>query len=203
MKKSQIFTAIFFVIITIVVFLFFFNAKYDAYKISPTMCRNLFGTTPQSFVDDGGKETIIENSYTYAKVTRKGNLLLVLSNEERDAWKNTEVVLQILRRQWDAKKDIGVEYQEYMDLTETFLINPSLRSGLELSEDYTRVTAYPDDDTSYYSLFMRMGILMQLFEGVPCDDIYVEYIEYSKNNQIQKRLVWPDDEYIIWPEESD
>jgi hypothetical protein len=185
--------------------LLIFNSCYNVYELSPKVCKVMLGTTvtPGSFVANRGEGTTIANAYTYAKVNRKGNLILVLSNSERDAWKNSEVVLQILSILWETKKDIGVEVIDTTDDVYELIIRPGLGCGLELSEDYTKVISEPNDDSFYYQWFILMGINMQFFEGVPSDEIYVEYIEYNSNGEVCKRLAWPDDEKMIWPDNGD
>lgn len=200
-KKVRIAIIICCIVFLIVASLLIFNSRYTVYELSPVLCRTMLGSavTPESFVKDEGEGTVIEGGYTYAKVTRDGNLLLVLSNAERDAWKNAEVVLQILSRLWIDKKDIGVEITDFEEYIEVLLIEPGIQSGLELSEDYSCVIATSNDDTLYYPWFMLMGVEMQFFEGIPSDEIYVEYIEYNSDGKVCKRLTWPNDENIIWP----
>ncbi len=48
-----------------------------------------------------------------------------------------------------------------------------------------------------------MGFQMQFFDGVPSDEISVEYIQYDNSGTIVKRLTWPQDDAIIWPEKAE
>ena len=202
MKKSRkIVIAICFISVLIASLFITFNCCYSVYELSPTMCKMMLesSVTPESFVASQGEGTVIENRYIYAKVNREGNLLLVLNNSQRDEWKNSQVMLQILSRLWEDKKDIGVDIIDSTDISYELIIRPGVTCGLELSEDYTKVIAEPEDDSFYYQWFILMGIEMQFFEGIPSDEIYVEYIEYNSDGQVCKHLVWPGDEHIIWP----
>ena len=129
--------------------------------------------------------------------------MLILSDSERDAWKNEMVILQILSRKWQDKKDIGVDIIEQEEAIQTLIIEPGLSCGLELSEDYKTVIAEPDDDSFYYQWFVIMGIEMQFFDGVPSDEISVEYIKYGADGTIVRHLSWPKDDAIMWPGETD
>jgi hypothetical protein len=55
------------------------------------------------------------------------------------------------------------------------------------------VTGEPDDDTLYFPWFIHMGVFMQLLEGVPADEIRVEYLEYDEYGKVIDRVIWPDD----------
>jgi hypothetical protein len=180
-------------------------AQYNVYELTPTICNFMLGSdvTPQSFVANQGQGTTIEFEYTYAKVNADGNLMLILSDSERDAWKNEMVMLQILSRKWRDKKDIGVDIIEQEESIQTLIIEPGLSCGLELSEDYKTVIAEPDDDSFYYQWFVIMGVEMQFFDGVPSDEISVEYIKYGADGTIVRHLSWPKDDAIMWPGETD
>ena len=203
-KSSKIVICVCFIGILIMGLFLFFNSFYNTYELSPQICEVMLGTTvtPESFVDSGGEGTVIVDGYTYAKVNQKGNLILVLSDFERDAWKDSLVVLQILSRLWENKKDIGVRILDQTDAIDVLIIRPGLASGLELSDDYTKVIADSNDDSFYYQWYILMGIYMQFFEGIPSEDIYVEYIEYNANGEVCRHLIWPNDEQIMWPDEG-
>ncbi len=179
--------------------------QYNVYELTPIICECMLGSdvTPKSFVANQGEGTTIEFEYTYAKVNADGNLVLILTNEQRNAWKNKLVLLQILSRKWQDKKDIGVDIIEQEDVIQTLIIEPGLSCGLELSEDYKTVIAEPGDDSFYYQWFVTMGILMQFFDGVPSDEICVEYIRYGADGTIVRHLSWPEDDAIIWPGNAD
>ena len=176
---------------------------YNVYVLSPDVCGVVLSSeiTPQIFVETSGADTALYGNYTYARVTQKGELLLVLSNEERDQWKQSDFGLRILATLWEGKRDIGVTP---FDLENDFLGDPmselekilykgALESGLEISDDYRQVIAEPGDDTVFFPWFIHMGVMMQLTNGVPSDQIRVEYIEYGENGEVTERVVWPDD----------
>ena len=203
MKKTKILIALTIVLVLLILSFVLLLANYNVYELSPIMCEVMLGSdvTPKSFVSSQGEGTMIENAYTYAKVNGEGNLVLILTNNERNEWKNQEVVLQILSRKWQDKKDIGVDIIEQEALVQVAIIEQGLSCGLEISEDYKTVIAEPSDDAFYYQWFVLMGIQMQFFEGVPSDEISVEYIQYADNGSIAKKLIWPKDDAIIWPNE--
>ena len=176
---------------------------YNVYRLSPDVCGVVISgeITPQSFVETEGADTELYNGYTYATVDKDGYLILVLSNDQRDQWKQSDFGLRILATLWEGKRDIGVTP---FDLENDFLGDPlselekilyegALESGLELSDDYRTVIGETGDNTFYFPWFMHMGVFMQLLEGVPSDEIRVEYIEYGANGDVVERVVWPDD----------
>ena len=198
-QKIKLFINITILLITIIVIVVLFNVQYDVYKLSPNVCSVVLDTFPEEFVNKQGEGTNLENGYTYAKTDMRGNLILVLTNEQTNDWKNGDFGLQILSKLWEGKKDIGVEIKERdYDTTEPLLrlwnyyYKMALTSGLELSDDYTQVIANSGDDVFYFPWFVHMGVAMQVFEGVPSEEIHVEYIEYDEKGQIVKHAAWPD-----------
>lgn len=179
---------------------------YNVYRLSPDVFGTLFSgdITPQDFVKTKGADTALYNNYTYAKVNRRGDLVLVLTNEERDAWKNSDLLLRALATLWQGEKDIGVEPIDWendwsddpddlMDQFSKLYCEAVIACGLELSYDYKTVTGEPGDDTLYFPWFIHMGVFMQLLEGVPADEIRVEYVEYDGQGNEIARVIWPDD----------
>ena len=187
-------------IIAIIVLIILFHVRYDVYRLSPNVCTVVLDTSPKEFMNDQGEGTILDGGYTYAKIDTKGNLVLILTNEESDAWKNSDFGIQILAKLWEGERDIGIQIKERdYDTTDPLLqwqnhqYDAAITSGLEVSDDYTKVIADSNDDTFYYPWFIGISVRMQVFEGVSSEEIRVEYIEYDANGQIVKRIVWPDD----------
>ena len=141
-------------------------AQYNVYELTPTICNFMLGSdvTPQSFVANQGQGTTIEFEYTYAKVNADGNLMLILSDSERDAWKNEMVILQILSRKWRDKKDIGVD-----------IIEQEESRCLELSEALPRATVICGDGTDRDTL---------LEEGLQSSDACVVLTGIDEENII-------------------
>ena len=179
---------------------------YNVYRLSPDVFGTLFSgdITPQDFVETEGEETWLYQNYVYAKVDKDGYLILVLTNEQRDGWKNSDFTLRVLATIWEGHKDIGVapidwenEWGEDPDdpiknLQRTVL-EEAVACGLKMSDDYRQIVGEPGDDTFCYPWFIHMGVFMQLLEGVPSDEIYVEYIEYDEYGREIDRVIWPDD----------
>lgn len=193
MKKSKkkIYILGLFVLI-IVVCLIVFHSNYNVYKLSPAVCNTVLGVSPGDFVFSQGQNTLLVNEYTYATMDGDGNLILILTNNERDDWKSRILTLAILDAIWGEESNLDIEFMDPQNDFAKTLFESATACGLELSKDYTRVIAESDDRTLYYPWFINMGVTMQMFEGVPSEKIRVEYIEYDDNNQIVKRVIWPD-----------
>ena len=179
---------------------------YNVYRLSPDVCGVVISgeITPQSFVETEGADTELYNGYTYATVDKDGYLILVLSNDQRDAWKNSDFLLKVLATLWEGKRDIGVapidwendwsdDPNDFADRFAKLFSEEAVACGLELSYDYRTVIGETGDNTFYFPWFIHMGVFMQLLEGVPSDEIRVEYIEYGANGDVVERVVWPDD----------
>jgi len=70
----------------------------NKFELSPTVCEYMLGVSPEIFVKEKGKDTILENSYTYANIGKDGVLLLILSDTELNNWKNSRLDLQVLQK---------------------------------------------------------------------------------------------------------
>ena len=191
--KKKVLCVVGFIIIIIAICLILLNMNYTTYKLSPSVCNVILGVTPSNFVDNQGQDTLLKNGYTYAKIDKDGNLILILSKSEENAWKSRIFTLAILDTIWGEKSNLGVEFIGPQDDFEKTLFDAVVSCGLELSQDYTMVVAESKDNTLYYPWFINMGVTMQVFEGVPSEEIRVEYIEYNQNGKIVNHVVWPDD----------
>ena len=96
-------------IIAIIVLIILFHVRYDVYRLSPNVCTVVLDTSPKEFMNDQGEGTILDGGYTYAKIDTKGNLVLILTKEESDAWKNSDFGIQILAKLWEGERDIGIQ----------------------------------------------------------------------------------------------
>ena len=65
-------------LIFITLLLCFYHFNYNKIIIDPNDCEALFHLTPEEFCNTKGKDTRVENRYTFARVNKKGYLILVL-----------------------------------------------------------------------------------------------------------------------------
>ena len=167
--------------------------NYNKMTIDPKSCEAMFELSPQEFCDTKGEGTPIENRYTFARVNKKGYLILVLSDKELNYWKTWRFDVPIL--QAVLGKDIGVDMSRYLEDKDHILYNlfeNADKSGFEISDDYSSIIASPNDDISYFPFLMQGCIFMQMCEGIPTDEIRVEYIVLDENQNIIEKIVHPD-----------
>ena len=171
----------------------FYHFNYNKIIIDPNDCEALFHLTPEEFCNTKGKGTHIENRYTFARVNKKGYLILVLSDKELNYWKSMRHDVAILQAVLD--KDIGVDMSRYLEdkdhIMYGFFENAD-KCGFEISDDYSSIIASPNDDRGYFPFIMQGCIFMQMCEGIPTDEIRVEYIVLDENQNIIEKIVHPD-----------
>ena len=191
MKKLIIgFLAIVIVAIVVLGGLFFQN--YTVLHISPTVCGYFFeDVSPQAFCETEGKDTWLENKYLFARVDEDGCLILLLRKSTINEWKNTFTDLQILQCVLGDSRDLGIHVDDSQDSLD--LMKDAHTCGFEISEDYKQFIESPEDNGWYFPFVMSGCIKMQVFNGVPCSEIRVEYLEIDAEGKILDKVVFPDD----------
>ena len=190
MKKLIIgFLAIVIVAIVVLGGLFFQN--YTVLHIPPEPCGYMLqGTTPEDFVAQKGSDTWLEGKYLFSHVDEDGCLILVLPNRAIAEWKNSLLPLQVLQCVL-ANRDLGVDVNYSLDFAHQ--MEYAETCGFEIADDYTKIVDGPGDNTFYFPLIMAACIEMQVFNGVPCSEIRVEYLEIDAEGKILDKVVFPDD----------
>lgn len=160
--------------------------------ISPTLCEPMLeGMTPAIFCDTEGRGTFLEGKYLQAFVDNDGCLILTLKNQIINEWKNTFLDLQVLQCVLGDSRDIGVtidyskDFMDYMKDAHT--------CGFEISEDFTKIVASPDDNHWYYPLITLACASQQVFEGKNCTETRVTYVDINDAGEIIETTVFPDD----------
>ena len=150
-KRIKSFLAVLLAAVLIAIACGFFYTQYTVFELSPMILKAMVGKdiSPEGFLLTKGKDTALFNAYTYARVNRDGNLILIMSEEEIIAYKNSniDVRLGVFQRILGEERDIGVEpYMPEDDLVKTFLDGLDT-CGLEISYDYTKIYESPDDNS--------------------------------------------------------
>ncbi len=134
-----------------------FNPDISIYELPPELCRRFFGCTPSEFFD---KTMVYYDSEVdfrkRSKMDKNGNLVLVLNEQDKEAWKS-------------ALKDYG--------FLEAIWDNPNII----ITDDYKSMTVNCYKETAsadtFDSVFGVNALLVyQLFDGVPPDEIGLNYI---------------------------
>ena len=160
--------------------------------ISPTLCESMLeGMTPTRFCDTEGQGTFLEKKFLQAYIDDDGCLILTLENNIINEWKNTFVVMQVLQCVLGDSRDIGItidyskDFMDYMEDAHT--------CGFEISEDFTKIIASPDDNHWYYPLITLACATQQVFEGKSCTEVKVTYVDVNDDGEVISTTIFPDD----------
>lgn len=167
------------------------------YRISSKICKFLFDMYPEKFCKTKGMDTLLENGYTDAFVTSDQFLILRLTNSQLEAWKNSDVYLQILQKMVGEEKQIVSQIIPPTDLVYGTLYEGADLSGWEIAEDYTTINVGPGIDRSYIMVVPRACLMMQVLSGRPSEEISVDYYEIDVNGNVYSHIVFPISSYIF------
>lgn len=174
----------------VVIFAFSYRlSNLNYYRISPENAK-LFGiSSPQEFCATQGENSAFEGRYIYAHVDSKGWLLLVMSDYQVFRVKNDTYVLEMLQAMLGSQRDIGVSVN-WNDDPLGFL-KDAPNCGLEFSSDFTRVVEGPDDLPWYYMFAVPGCAMIQILNGVPSDQVKVEYVVVDEYGSESEEIGWP------------
>lgn len=194
MMKKQTKYAIFIIVIAIVLIALttiFILSNYNYYKLSPTICELTIGEKPEDFVKSRGRESLLVNGYTFASLDDDGNLILILSDKEVEAWKKSSLSLEILRIVTNDTVDLGIE-GDYVpeNWLEEITIDSAKRTEFNISDDFTKITYDMEGSRIISGSLVNACAMMQLFEGRTGDDFRVEEIMYDDNDNIIVHNLW-------------
>ena len=166
--------------------------QYNEYRLSTKICKTVFGMDPETFVNKQGKDTLLENGYTNAWVTSDQVLVLQLTDTQLDSWRNSDMSLQILQKILGEEKEIVTEIIPPTDhpLWET-LYGGAETCKYEIAEDYSKIVVGPGQDRSFRLVIPQACLMMQLLEGIPSDEMSVEYLEMNSIGQITDHEFYP------------
>ncbi len=161
-------------IITIAVICIVYISQLNIYKLSPKISNIVTGYTPREFHELRGKDTALENNFTYSKVDGDGNLILILTDNEK--------------RNWEKQ-------------TDTPMLNIAREAGnIEISPDYTQCTirCYREtvtDDLISFVVVLPECVFFQVLNGQDSNNIKVTCQIFDANTgQLKYSAVYPDEE---------
>ena len=168
------------------------QVNYSTLHFSPMMCEATFyGMTPNDFCTNNGEGTFLEDKYLHADIDTDGCLILTIKNNIINEWKNTFVDLQVLQCVLGNSHDIGITIDYSLDFVD--YMKDAHTCGFEISEDFTKIIASPEDNHWYYPLIMLACTRMQIFEGKNCTEVKVTYVDVNDAGEIIETTVFPDD----------
>ena len=167
---------------------------YNFYRLNPEMSKFIVSETPEDFCEKKGEGTIWQNNYSFAFVDFKGNLILILTDEQIQIYKNNLYTLQVLQAVLGDTRDIGVVVN-YDDELYDFLgfIKFAPRCGIKVSEDYKTFTKGPGGNRFYVPLIAEACMQLQFINGVPSEEIGVDYYLYDENGNVKQHISYPED----------
>ncbi len=151
----------------------FYASQINVYFFSPDICHILMQESPEEFCAERGNSTLLGSNYIYSRVDKSGNLLLVLSDSQKENWRNS--VLDD-------------------DLTNSF-------RGLgecEISPNYTKCTfkCYKEtvlDNSTSFVMNVLDAVFIQAIEGKKSEDIKVDcYFVDAVTEEVKYHVVFPD-----------
>lgn len=195
LKKKLAIAVVIWLCVCAVFLVVYWCQNLNIFTLSPQVAEMFTGETPEDFCATQGESTSLYNNFLYAKVNRKGELILIMTDTQIDYWKNNSFSMQLLQ------KIVGTERQIVSVIAppqETVLLafyeDADIICGYEISEDFTHVYADPSDSKIlYFPLMPYPCIAMQVLSGKSSDEISYTFIEYDDAGNIVEQFVWPDD----------
>ena len=164
---------------------------YETFELTPYLCEWMLDTTPEEFCKTKGSGTELANGYSHAMVNKDGNLVLKLTKEEIQNWKNSEVNLQTLQLAFGDEVIIVTEKTAHAEEWFSSLGRSATNfDNISIAKDYTEVIdVYLASRIS--GECAALGCLyMQVFEHKPLDAIKVEYVAVDSNGNIKFKKVY-------------
>lgn len=166
----------------------YFSRNYTTLHLSPAMCSlSLNGTMPDTFCETKGSGTWLEGEYLFARLDRDGCLIITLKNDAIAQWKNTFIDLQVLQCVLGEERGIGITVDYSMDFFH--LMETADTCGFEISEDFSKIVESPEDNSWYFPFTIVACARMQMFEGKPCSEIYVEHTSIDEYGNVIETIV--------------
>jgi len=194
-KNKRLILCILCVGLCLIIYCVSYIAKLNVFVLSPLVAKAFTGNDLETFCSTDGADTTFYRMFTYAKVKKNGDLILVMTDQQIEDWKNGNFYLQLLQKIVGSERQIVTEVIPPTDpFSELFYKDADIMCGFEISEDYTRIYADPEDGTFLYFGFVPHACLaMQVLSGKPSDEISYTFIEYDEEGNIVEQFVWPDD----------
>ena len=176
MKKSiKIIICLLLAVLVIGTFCGTYISNLNKYVFSTEICTLLFQKSPEEFCEQKGKNTLIEDNYIYSKVDKNDNLILFLTNSQKERW-------------------IDLVFSDEM-----FILFRHA-GDVEISDNYTRCTikCYKetalDNATSFISNALTC-LFIQAIDGKESELISLDcYFVDAVTNEVKYHVVLPDKE---------
>ncbi|MBQ8416621.1 MAG: hypothetical protein IJX13_06980, partial [Clostridia bacterium] len=164
----------------------------NEYRLSNKICETVFGIDSKTFFETKGKVTLLENGYTSATINNDGTLILQLTDSQSDQWRNSNKRLQILQKILGEERQVVTKIIPPTDpVYGTLYEDADIHCGCDISEDYSQIIARPGDDKSYQAVVPFACLMMQVLEGRPSDEIFVEYLELDSSGDVTTHICLP------------
>ncbi len=168
------------------------DAELHEFRLSTKICKTILGVDSKDFYKTKGKNTLLENGYTKVGLTEDDVLILHLTEAQVDSWCNSNVFLQILQKILGPDKKI---VSQMIAPTDPFYSNlykdADTQCGFEISDDFSKIVAGPEDDKTYWLVLPPACLMMQVLEGKPSEEISVEYFEYNSEGVLTSHSFFP------------
>ena len=164
---------------------------YNFYRLDPEMSKFIVFETPEDFCEKKGEGGIWQDNYTFAFVDPKGYLILILTDEQVQIYKNNLYTLQILQAVLGNTRDIGVQITDETDFFGFIEFAPTC--GIKVSEDYKTFTKGPGGNRFYVPFVAEACMQLQFINGVPSEEIGVDYYLYDENGNVKQHISYPED----------
>lgn len=180
----------------------------NVYNISPTLCNTLFSCTPKEFYLTKGRTTLLKDNFTNAEMDENGNLVLELSEEQKEQWIAVSFHMQVFYKILDensGKKqhpfllnmtdslremlETQIELSESDTIRKTFIQDKEC-FDYDISDDYTKVVVDYNDDGLALIAVLPACIHMQVLNGIESNDIRVELVRLNEDGSVMSVDVW-------------
>ncbi len=168
------------------------NNSLLVYEIPADLCKPIFGVTAEEFFETefDYDDYFTDDIRTYSKIDRKGNLILRITEEQRQG------IIDFSYDGWDLMGSIGIS-----DMIED--------EGIDVAPDLSSVTisCYKDDVISKcYTAFVGMSMIpqVQLLNGVEPESITFDLIiKDALTGEVVYSNAWSDCEITVYQDTFD
>ncbi len=180
----------------------------NIYKMTPAMCKTMFSCTPQEFCDSNGAKTLVKNNFLSAVMDENGNLILELSDEQKEYWLARSLHMQVFYTMLSHRDgepphpfisgltdSLRVMLEEQIksskrDMMGKIFIDGAAECNFDIAEDYSKITVPHNGDIFNITVMTPACIHMQLISGVDSNDIRVEIVYLDENGSVKSTDVW-------------
>ncbi len=174
MKKTFIvyIAIILFVLSVVVGFCALGVSNLNKYVFSPEICQIMLEKSPDEFCKQMGKDTLIEGHYAFSWVNKNGDLILFLSDKQKERWINLVF-----------GSELSIMLKSAGDVI--------------VSDNYTKCTARCYKETVFDDIIACNQnalhcLFIQAIEGKKSEDIFVDcYLVDTVTDEVKYHYVYP------------